>query len=83
MKCDGSGGQSFGAFIPKGLTLELEGDSNDYLGKGLSGGKIVVYPPARQHGSRQKKILSLVTLLSMVPQAVRHSSMVLPVSVSV
>ncbi|GHU61554.1 glutamate synthase subunit alpha [Clostridia bacterium] len=41
----GSGGQSFGAFIPKGLTLKLEGDSNDYLGKGLSGGKIVVYPP--------------------------------------
>ena len=43
--CNGSGGQSFGAFIPKGLTLELVGDSNDYLGKGLSGGKIVVYPP--------------------------------------
>ncbi|MDD6208602.1 MAG: glutamate synthase large subunit [Clostridiales bacterium] len=45
IKCHGSGGQSFGAFIPKGLTLELIGDSNDYLGKGLSGGKIVVYPP--------------------------------------
>jgi glutamate synthase (ferredoxin) len=45
VKCNGSGGQSFGAFIPKGLTLELIGDSNDYLGKGLSGGKIVVYPP--------------------------------------
>jgi glutamate synthase (ferredoxin) len=45
VKCNGSGGQSFGAFIPKGLTLELEGDSNDYIGKGLSGGKIVVYPP--------------------------------------
>lgn len=44
IKCNGSGGQSFGAFIPKGLTLELIGDSNDYLGKGLSGGKIVVYP---------------------------------------
>ena len=41
----GSGGQSFGAFIPKGLTLELEGDSNDYFGKGLSGGTLVVYPP--------------------------------------
>ena len=41
----GSAGQSFGAFIPKGMSLELEGDSNDYLGKGLSGGKIVVYPP--------------------------------------
>jgi glutamate synthase (ferredoxin) len=41
----GSAGQSFGAFVPKGVTLELEGDANDYLGKGLSGGKIVLYPP--------------------------------------
>ncbi|WP_353259159.1 glutamate synthase large subunit [Prochlorothrix hollandica] len=40
----GSAGQSFGAFIPKGVTLELEGDANDYVGKGLSGGKILVYP---------------------------------------
>ncbi len=46
IKCTGAGGQSFGAFIPKGLTLELVGDSNDYFGKGLSGGKLVVYPPA-------------------------------------
>ena len=45
VKCDGAGGQSFGAFIPKGLTLELVGDSNDYFGKGLSGGKLIVYPP--------------------------------------
>ena len=44
--CTGAGGQSFGAFIPKGLTLELVGDSNDYFGKGLSGGKLIVYPPA-------------------------------------
>lgn len=42
---EGSAGQSFGAFIPKGITLELEGDANDYLGKGLSGGTITVYPP--------------------------------------
>ena len=42
---EGSAGQSFGAFIPKGMTLELEGDANDYLGKGLSGGTITVYPP--------------------------------------
>ncbi|MDX2100356.1 MAG: glutamate synthase large subunit, partial [Leptolyngbyaceae cyanobacterium bins.59] len=41
----GSAGQSFGAFVPKGVTLELEGDTNDYLGKGLSGGKIILYPP--------------------------------------
>ena len=45
VKCNGSGGQSFGAFIPKGLTLEIEGDSNDYFGKGLSGGKLIIYPP--------------------------------------
>ena len=45
IKCSGGGGQSFGAFLPKGLTLELEGDANDYLGKGLSGGKLIVYPP--------------------------------------
>jgi glutamate synthase (ferredoxin) len=41
----GSAGQSFGAFLPKGMTFILEGDANDYLGKGLSGGKIIVYPP--------------------------------------
>ncbi|MDR1800912.1 MAG: glutamate synthase large subunit [Lachnospiraceae bacterium] len=45
IKCKGAGGQSFGAFIPKGLTLELIGESNDYFGKGLSGGKLIVYPP--------------------------------------
>lgn len=43
--CYGAGGQSFGTFIPKGLTLDLEGDSNDYFGKGLSGGKLLVKPP--------------------------------------
>jgi glutamate synthase (ferredoxin) len=41
----GSAGQSFGAFVPRGITLTLEGDSNDYIAKGLSGGKIIVYPP--------------------------------------
>ncbi|HZU72852.1 MAG TPA: glutamate synthase large subunit [Acidimicrobiales bacterium] len=41
----GSAGQSFGAFLPSGITLELEGDANDYLGKGLSGGRLIVYPP--------------------------------------
>ncbi|MBC8096418.1 MAG: glutamate synthase subunit alpha, partial [Akkermansiaceae bacterium] len=44
LKFYGSAGQSFGAFIPKGMTLELEGDANDYFGKGLSGGKLIVYP---------------------------------------
>ncbi len=46
INCNGSGGQSFGAFIPKGLTLKIFGDSNDYFGKGLSGGKLVVRPDA-------------------------------------
>jgi glutamate synthase (NADPH) large chain len=45
IKFTGSAGQSFGAFVPKGITLELEGDTNDYCGKGLSGGRLVVYPP--------------------------------------
>ncbi|MGB6695739.1 MAG: glutamate synthase large subunit [Terracidiphilus sp.] len=44
-KFRGSAGQSFGAFVPTGVTLELEGDANDYLGKGLSGGRIIAYPP--------------------------------------
>ena len=45
ISCRGGGGQSFGAFIPKGLTIRLEGDANDGFGKGLSGGKLVLYPP--------------------------------------
>ena len=45
LKFTGSAGQSFGAFMPRGMTLELEGDANDYFGKGLSGGWIIVYPP--------------------------------------
>ena len=43
--CDGSGGQSFGAFLPRGITLNIEGDANDYFGKGLSGGILTVRPP--------------------------------------
>ena len=60
----GSAGQSFGAFIPRGITLTLEGDANDYVGKGLSGGRIVVYPAARldlraraEHDRRQRRPL--------------------------
>ncbi len=45
IKFTGSAGQSFGAFLARGITLTLEGESNDYIGKGLSGGKIIVYPP--------------------------------------
>ncbi|MCW2276683.1 glutamate synthase large subunit [Heliophilum fasciatum] len=46
-KFNGSAGQSFGAFVTRGISLTLEGDANDYVGKGLSGGKLVVYPPAQ------------------------------------
>lgn len=53
----GSAGQSFGAFAPKGMSLELEGDSNDYIGKGLSGAKIVVYPPKIADFEPDKNIL--------------------------
>jgi glutamate synthase (NADPH/NADH) large chain len=45
LKFRGSAGQSFGAFVPRGITLTLEGDANDYVGKGLSGGKIIIFPP--------------------------------------
>ena len=57
VKCKGSGGQSFGAFIPKGLTLELIGDSNDYFGKGLSGGKLIVYPPQGAKFAQDENII--------------------------
>lgn len=57
IKCKGYGGQSFGAFIPKGLTLELEGDSNDYIGKGLSGGKIIVYPNKKSTFKHDENII--------------------------
>lgn len=57
VKCSGAGGQSFGAFIPRGLTLELVGDSNDYFGKGLSGGKLIVYPPAGVKFAQDENII--------------------------
>jgi glutamate synthase (NADPH) large chain len=53
----GSAGQSFGAFVPPGLTLKLEGDANDHVGKGLSGGKIIVYPPPNGPASLQRDVL--------------------------
>lgn len=57
VKCCGAGGQSFGAFIPAGLTLELSGDSNDYFGKGLSGGKLIVYPPSSAVFAQDENII--------------------------
>jgi glutamate synthase domain-containing protein 2/glutamate synthase domain-containing protein 1/glutamate synthase domain-containing protein 3 len=59
----GSAGQSFGAFLARGITLRLEGDANDYLGKGLSGGKIVVYPPAEATYAAHENIIAGNTLL--------------------
>jgi glutamate synthase domain-containing protein 2/glutamate synthase domain-containing protein 1/glutamate synthase domain-containing protein 3 len=56
-KFSGSAGQSFGAFVPSGVTLELEGDSNDYLGKGLSGGRIIAYPPKTSSFLPEESIL--------------------------
>ncbi|MDQ3855847.1 MAG: glutamate synthase large subunit, partial [Chloroflexota bacterium] len=53
----GSAGQSFGAFLPCGITLELEGDSNDYVGKGLSGGKLAIYPPAERSFVPEENVL--------------------------
>ncbi len=58
VRCTGGGGQSFGAFIPKGLTLELEGDTNDYFGKGLSGGKLVLYPPKAARYQADENIIA-------------------------
>lgn len=61
--CEGGGGQSFGAFIPKGLTIRLEGDANDYFGKGLSGGKLVVKPNAgAQFAAKDNIIIGNVAL---------------------
>jgi glutamate synthase (ferredoxin) len=54
---EGSAGQSFGAFIPPGMTLDLEGDANDYFGKGLSGGKVVLYPPAGSTFAPEENII--------------------------
>ena len=58
VSCNGAGGQSFGAFIPKGLTLTLCGDCNDYMGKGLSGGKIVLYPPKKRNYKADENIIT-------------------------
>jgi glutamate synthase (ferredoxin) len=54
----GSAGQSFGAFVPKGVTLELEGDANDYVGKGLSGGTIILYPPKASTFAAESNIIA-------------------------
>jgi glutamate synthase domain-containing protein 3 len=62
-KFNGSAGQSFGAFLATGVTLELEGDANDYTGKGLSGGRLVVYPPVKSSFTAENNILVGNTVL--------------------
>ena len=57
IRFSGSAGQSFGAFVPRGITLTLEGDSNDYLGKGLSGGTIIVFPPLQATFTPEENIV--------------------------
>src|SRR5262249_53975827 len=57
LRFHGSAGQSFGAFLPRGITLTLEGDSNDYVGKGLSGGKIIIFPPRASRFVAEDNIL--------------------------
>ncbi|MBQ9198996.1 MAG: glutamate synthase large subunit [Lachnospiraceae bacterium] len=57
LDCKGAGGQSFGAFIPKGLTINLTGDSNDYFGKGLSGGKLIVKAPKEAAYNSEENII--------------------------
>jgi glutamate synthase (NADPH/NADH) large chain len=63
IRFQGSAGQSFGAFLAKGITLELEGDANDYLGKGLSGGRIIVSPPAQSRFAADENIIVGNTVL--------------------
>ena len=57
LKFEGSAGQSFGAFVPRGITMTLEGDANDFVGKGLSGGRLIVYPPRRSTFAAQENIV--------------------------
>jgi glutamate synthase domain-containing protein 3 len=57
IKFSGSAGQSFGAFLAKGVTMTLEGDANDYVGKGLSGGRLIVYPPKESRFASEENIL--------------------------
>ena len=70
IRCEGAGGQSFGAFLPGGLTLSLCGDSNDYFGKGLSGGKLAVYAPDKARFVPEENII-IGNVASTAPPAAR------------
>ena len=79
--CDGSAGQSFGAFLPAGITLNVEGDANDYFGKGLSGGELSVRPKATASYSSTRTSL-WATSLSLAPPAAAPTSTASPASAS-
>ena len=64
VKLKGTAGQSFGAWVARGVTLELEGEANDYVGKGLSGGRLIVYPP-----KEAKKIMNKVIIAAQAREA--------------
>src|SRR4029078_5639673 len=57
LRFSGSAGQSFGAFVPRGITMTLEGDANDYVGKGLSGGRLIIYPPRRSTFAAEDNVI--------------------------
>ena len=78
----GSAGQSFGAFVPSGITMRLIGDANDYVGKGLSGGRIIVHPP-RDARSAPRRTSIAGNVISTVPPAERPSCAAASASVSV
>ena len=78
----GSAGQSFGAFLPRGITLALEGEANDFVGKGLSGGRLIVRPPSERARSRRKRTSSSATSRSTARPAARRSSAASPASAS-
>ena len=78
----GSAGQSFGAFVPPGMTLTLEGDANDYVGKGLSGGKIIVYPPQGFDVPGRWRTSSSATWPCTARRAARRTSAAWPASAS-
>ena len=73
LKFTGSAGQSFGALLAPGIAVELEGDANDYFGKGLSGGRIVVYPPTARDLRRRRTTSSSATCRSTARPAARSS----------
>jgi glutamate synthase domain-containing protein 3 len=75
----GTAGQSFGAFLARGVAFELEGDANDYVGKGLSGGRIVVRPPANRPSFRSNRSSS-ATPCSTAPSRANATSAALPAS---